>query len=47
MTNGNGPIYELLSVVVHSGSMGGGHYYAYIKDLNEGGWYQFNDASVR
>jgi ubiquitin C-terminal hydrolase len=27
-------VYELYSVMVHSGSAMGGHYYAYIKDLD-------------
>jgi len=37
-------IYELYSVIIHSGSAHGGHYHCYIKDLlgsNE--WYDFND----
>lgn len=39
-------IYELHSVIVHSGSAIGGHYYAYIKDLSNGLWHKFNDSSV-
>jgi len=39
-------VYELFSVMVHSGSAFGGHYYAYIKDLATGKWYKFNDATV-
>ena len=32
-------IYELKSIVIHSGGPYGGHYYAYVKDdLNEGDW---------
>ena len=38
--------YDLYSVMVHSGSAFGGHYYAYVKDLAEGRWYKFNDAMV-
>jgi ubiquitin carboxyl-terminal hydrolase 47 len=33
--------------MIHSGSAFGGHYYAYIKDLETGLWYNFNDSSVR
>lgn len=36
--------YELMSVVVHNGSLSGGHYYNYSK--REGEWYCFNDSSV-
>jgi ubiquitin C-terminal hydrolase len=47
----NGPhVYELYGVLVHSGSALGGHYYAYIRDLDNphpsGAWYNFNDSSV-
>ncbi|RXG60069.1 Ubiquitin carboxyl-terminal hydrolase 47 [Armadillidium vulgare] len=43
----NGPyVYELFSIMVHSGSASGGHYYAYIKDLKTGEWFCFNDQSV-
>ncbi|CAL4084063.1 unnamed protein product [Meganyctiphanes norvegica] len=44
---GNGPfVYELFSIMVHSGSASGGHYYAYIKDFTTGEWFCFNDQSV-
>eukprot|EP00981_Chlorochromonas_danica_P009769 scaffold2815_cov180-Ochromonas_danica.AAC.4 len=39
-------VYELYAVLIHSGSLHGGHYYAYIKDLTSGGWYNFNDSTV-
>jgi hypothetical protein len=39
-------VYELYAVLIHSGAISGGHYYAYIKDLNSGKWYNFNDSSV-
>merc|ERR1711874_774503 len=43
----NGPfVYELFSIMVHSGSASGGHYYAYIKDFATGEWFCFNDQSV-
>lgn len=45
--SGGGPyVYQLFSIMVHSGSASGGHYYAYIKDLTSGEWYCFNDQSV-
>lgn len=39
-------VYELFSIMVHSGSANGGHYYAYIKSFKHGEWYCFNDAQV-
>lgn len=42
-TDGN---YELFSVLVHSGSSSGGHYYAYIKSFEKGKWFNFNDGNV-
>lgn len=38
--------YELFSIMIHSGSASGGHYYAYIKSFTNGKWYCFNDQSV-
>ena len=32
-------MYELYAVLIHSGSALGGHYYAYIKNLSDGKWY--------
>jgi ubiquitin C-terminal hydrolase len=40
-------VYELFSVMIHSGSAFGGHYYAYIRSFEKGGWHCFNDSSVR
>ena len=40
-------VYELFSIMIHSGSALGGHYYAYIKDLEDGKWYNFNDTLVK
>lgn len=46
-SNESGPyIYELFAIMIHSGSASGGHYYAYIKDFNNGEWYCFNDQTV-
>lgn len=43
----NGPYkYELFSIMIHSGSASGGHYYAYIKDFKTNEWFCFNDQSV-
>ncbi|XP_067902795.1 ubiquitin carboxyl-terminal hydrolase 47 isoform X3 [Heterodontus francisci] len=39
-------IYELFSVMVHSGSAAGGHYYACIKSFSDRQWYSFNDQHV-
>ena len=33
--------------MIHSGGALGGHYYAYIKDLETDKWYNFNDSVVR
>ncbi|MDR0727936.1 MAG: hypothetical protein LBF26_03560 [Puniceicoccales bacterium] len=43
---GRGPcMFELNSVVAHSGTAGGGHYIAYVKRNEQ--WYECNDSSVR
>lgn len=39
-------VYELFSIMIHSGSASGGHYYAYIKDFDKNMWFCFNDQSV-
>ena len=39
-------VYQLFSILIHSGSAMGGHYYAYIKSFEDGHWYNFNDSSV-
>lgn len=39
-------VYELYAVLIHSGAIAGGHYYAYIKDLDTNKWYNFNDSHV-
>ena len=38
--------YELFSIMIHSGSATGGHYYAYIKCFESNQWYNFNDERV-
>lgn len=40
-------LYQLYSVLVHSGSAMGGHYCAYIQSFEERKWYLFNDTEVR
>ena len=39
-------VYELYSIMIHSGSAWGGHYYAYIKSFEKNKWYSFNDSNV-
>jgi len=38
-------VYDLVGVTVHSGSCGGGHYYAYLTQ-NEKDWFELNDEVV-
>ena len=40
-------VYELFSIMIHSGSAMGGHYYAYIKCFEDSKWYNFNDSIVK
>ncbi|EGR28599.1 ubiquitin carboxyl-terminal hydrolase family protein, putative [Ichthyophthirius multifiliis] len=44
----DGPlVYELYSILIHSGGAYGGHYYAYIKSFEDNGkWHAFNDTSI-
>ena len=39
--------YELFSIMIHSGSALGGHYYAYIKSVESQKWFNFNDSVVK
>lgn len=39
-------IYELFGVLVHSGTVDGGHYYAFLRPTEKQKWYEFNDSSV-
>ncbi|TMW55427.1 hypothetical protein Poli38472_010309 [Pythium oligandrum] len=40
-------MYDLVGVVVHSGTADMGHYYSFIRDRNtEGAWFEFNDQSM-
>ncbi len=44
--NHNPPLYELFAILVHSGTVFGGHYFAYIKDVRDDQWSKFNDSVV-
>jgi ubiquitin C-terminal hydrolase len=39
--------YELFAILIHSGNAAGGHYFAYIKNMQNGKWYNFNDSNVQ
>jgi ubiquitin C-terminal hydrolase len=39
-------LYELFAILMHRGSAGFGHYYAYIKDMHTNKWFEFNDATI-
>lgn len=44
----HGPnVYELFAIFVHKGSIGQGHYYAFIRDVETYRWYRCDDTSVR
>ncbi|GER43663.1 ubiquitin carboxyl-terminal hydrolase [Striga asiatica] len=45
MTSGS-HVYELYAISNHYGGLGGGHYTAYCKLIDEDRWYDFNDAYV-
>ncbi|XP_062204947.1 ubiquitin carboxyl-terminal hydrolase 9-like isoform X2 [Phragmites australis] len=40
------PMYELYAVINHYGGLGGGHYSAYAKLVEEENWYHFDDSHV-
>jgi ubiquitin C-terminal hydrolase len=40
-------VYELFSILIHSGSASSGHYYAYIKSFERDQWFEFNDSTVK
>ena len=39
--------YELVGILVHSGSADSGHYYSFIKERGSQRWLEFNDKIVR
>jgi len=40
-------VYELFAILIHQGSATGGHYFAYIKNLEQSKWLCFNDTQVK
>ncbi len=44
---GAGPVYQLLAISNHSGTLEGGHYTATARSAADNSWYHFNDSSVR
>jgi ubiquitin C-terminal hydrolase len=46
----NTSTYDLVGILVHSGTSDGGHYYSYVRSLNadgsRGSWLEFNDQDV-
>lgn len=38
--------YNLYSVINHTGSMGGGHYYTYALNEQSGNWYVYDDSKI-
>jgi ubiquitin carboxyl-terminal hydrolase 4/11/15 len=45
--SGESNVYDLYGVSNHFGGLGGGHYTAYIKSIEDGEWYEMDDSSVR
>jgi len=41
----NPVLYDLYGVSNHYGSLNGGHYTAYVKNIINGKWYNMNDSS--
>ncbi|KAH0788796.1 Clan CA, family C19, ubiquitin hydrolase-like cysteine peptidase [Histomonas meleagridis] len=39
-------VYDLYGVLVHHGSVRGGHYYAFLRTSTDPQWYKFNDSTV-
>ena len=39
-------LYDLYAVLLHTGSLEKGHYFALIKDVEDGAWYRFDDERV-
>jgi ubiquitin carboxyl-terminal hydrolase 7 len=39
-------VYDLYGVLVHSGDVGYGHYYAFLRTSTDPQWFEFNDSSV-
>lgn len=39
-------VYDLFGIIVQNGSLSGGHYWAYVKDVIDSKWYKCDDSSV-
>lgn len=39
-------LYHLHSILIHRGTLGAGHYFAFIRPSLEDQWYEFNDRDV-
>jgi hypothetical protein len=39
-------LYDLFAILIHRGTAGFGHYYAYIRDPDQAGWFEFNDSTI-
>lgn len=40
------PIYDLIAISNHQGSLGRGHYFSFAKNRDDNSWYAFNDSEV-
>ena len=40
-------VYELYAIIVHKGSLESGHYTTYLRPIEQGEWYLFNDQKVQ
>jgi ubiquitin carboxyl-terminal hydrolase 7 len=39
-------LYHLHSILIHRGTLGAGHYFAFIRPSLTPDWYEFNDSTV-
>ena len=45
--NAEGSMYDLHSIVIHAGTFGSGHYYAYVRpNMQKNRWYRYDDDRV-
>lgn len=44
--DGKQEVYDLIAIDDHMGGLGGGHYTAFAKNFEDGGWYKFDDSFV-
>mmetsp|Transcript_16127 Transcript_16127/g.37390 ORF Transcript_16127/g.37390 Transcript_16127/m.37390 type:complete len:884 (-) Transcript_16127:291-2942(-) len=45
-SNSQGELFDCVAVSNHMGSLGGGHYTASARNVEDGKWYKFNDSST-